>query len=353
MNLCKSFTEILSAKSTIKRLLNPLLVLQSSQFSSKPIKTLKESEVPELFGNQEELGFPFKTTNPLQEYVVLDVPKPKEIPWQSSIANSVNLIGSVSIPVQFEESDDGKFRAGTILSMEKTLGSTHLWIPLVFEGYLAHIAACHLKESDLIHVSGHLTGESPELSKERGHSSIQLMVRNISFVNESTRGKENCTTSKQDQRASSLSVNTSKDNSWRDLIDNPSQWTDYRKDKLDGLVKPKFPDFKRKDGGQALWIDGAPKWAISELQITFGKAEEFSRSNAQTQQESSSHGRTKKSSEESWKNLIDDPTNWWDNRAKKLNPKAPDFRNKVTREGIWLSSAPAWVSDKLPPVQTY
>ncbi|KAI3954334.1 hypothetical protein MKW92_002481 [Papaver armeniacum] len=352
MNLCKSFTEILSSKSTIKRLLNPLLVLQSSQFSSKPIKTLKESEGPELFSNQEELGFPFKTTNPQQEYVVLDVPKPKEIPWQSSIANSVNLIGSVSIPIQFEESDDGKFRAGTILSMEKTQGSTPLWIPLIFEGYLAHIAACHLKEKELIHVSGHLTGESPELSKERGHSSIQLMVRNISFVNESTRGKEICTTSKQDERASGLSVNTSKDATWRDLLDNPSQWTDYRKDKLDGVVKSKFPDFKRKDGGQALWIDGAPKWAISELQITFGK-EEFSRSNAQTQQGNSSQGNTKKSSEESWKNLIDDPTNWWDNRAKKLNPKAPDFRNKVTREGIWLSSAPAWVSDKLPPVQTY
>ncbi|KAI3863560.1 hypothetical protein MKW92_011885 [Papaver armeniacum] len=324
MNLCKSFTDILSSKSTIKRLLNPLLVLQSSQFSTKPLKTLKESEGPELFSNQEELGFPFKSTNPLQEYVVLDVPKPKEIPWQSSIANSVKLIGSVSIPIQFEESDDGKFRAGTILSMDKTQGSTPLWIPLIFEGYLAHIAACHLKEKDLIHVSGHLTGESPELSKERGHSSIQLMVRNISFVNESTRGKESCTTSKQDQRASSLSVNTSKDASWRDLLDNPSQWTDYRKDKLDGVVKPKFPDFKRKDGGQALWIDDAPKWAISELEITFGK-EEFSRSNAQTQQGNSSQGNTKKSSEE----------------------------NKVTREGIWLSSAPAWVSDKLPPVKTY
>ncbi|KAI3965396.1 hypothetical protein MKX01_042877 [Papaver californicum] len=353
MNLCKSFTEILSSKLTIKRLLNPIIILQSSQFSSKPIKKTEESEGrPEPFFNQEELGFPFKTTNPPQKHVVRDVPKAKEIPWQSNIANSVNLIGSVSIPIQFQESDDGKFRAGTILSLEKTQDSTSLWIPVIFEGYLAHIAACHLKEKDLIHVAGHLSGESPELSKERGHSSIQLMVHNISFVKESSRGKEGCTTSKQNERASGLSVNASKDASWRNLLDNPSQWTDYRKDKLDGLVKPKFPDFKRKDGGQALWIDGAPKWAISELQITSGK-EEVSRSNAQTQKESSFQGNTKMSSEESWKNLIDDPTNWWDNRAKKLNPKAPDFRNKVTREAIWLSSAPAWVSDKLPPVQTY
>ncbi|MCL7033566.1 hypothetical protein MKW94_022088 [Papaver nudicaule] len=81
------------------------------------------------------------------------------------------------------------------------------------------------------------------------------------------------------------------------------------------------------------------------------EAGELSRSNAQKQPESSSWGNTSKNSEESWKNLIDDSTNWWDNRAKKLNPKAPDFRHKVTREGLWLSSAPAWVSDKLPPAE--
>ncbi|KAI3951455.1 hypothetical protein MKW92_006501 [Papaver armeniacum] len=162
-----------------------------------------------------------------------------------------------------------------------------------------------------------------------------MMVRNISFVNESTRVKESCTTSKQDERASGSRIIIR--NKCR--LSGKTAWTDYRKDKLDGLVKPKFPDFKHKDGGQALWIDGALKWAISELQLTSGKAEDFSRSNSNT----------KRSSDVSWKNLIDDPTNWWDNKAKR----APDFRNKVTREGKWLSSAPSWVSEKLPPIQTY
>ncbi|KAI3863562.1 hypothetical protein MKW92_011887 [Papaver armeniacum] len=100
--------------------------------------------------------------------------------------------------------------------------------------------------------------------------------------------------------------------------------------------------------GLCLFLSFFSLYAISDVHL-----QEVSRSNAQTQQGSSSQGNTKKCSEDSWKNLIDDPTSWWDNRAKKLNPKAPDFRNKVTREGIWLSSAPAWVSDKLPPLQPY
>lgn len=45
-----------------------------------------------------------------------DLPRPSEIPWQSKVANSVNLIGHVQIPVQFEASPDGKYWAGTIIS---------------------------------------------------------------------------------------------------------------------------------------------------------------------------------------------------------------------------------------------
>lgn len=45
-----------------------------------------------------------------------DLPRPSEIPWQCKVANSVNLIGQVQIPVQFEASPDGKYWAGTIIS---------------------------------------------------------------------------------------------------------------------------------------------------------------------------------------------------------------------------------------------
>ena len=31
-------------------------------------------------------------------------------------------------------------------------------------------------------------------------------------------------------------------------------------------LKPKYPDFKRKDGDLALWLDSAPMWVLSELE---------------------------------------------------------------------------------------
>ncbi|XP_015953018.2 protein OSB2, chloroplastic [Arachis duranensis] len=53
---------------------------------------------------------------------------------------------------------------------------------------------------------------------------------------------------------------------WTDLLDDPKQWTDYRDSKRDGQVNPRFPDFKRKDGNGALWLNNAPKWVLSRLE---------------------------------------------------------------------------------------
>ena len=33
-----------------------------------------------------------------------------------------------------------------------------------------------------------------------------------------------------------------------------------------------------------------------------------------------------------WEAYFANPGGYWDNRAKKLNPKAPDFKNKTTNE---------------------
>ncbi|MCL7042167.1 hypothetical protein MKW94_025328, partial [Papaver nudicaule] len=130
-------------------------------------------------------------------------------------------------------------------------------IPIIFEGHLAQTAASHLKEKDLIHIAGHFSEEPPQFSLECGHCIGQVMVRQISFVKETPQARE-----RYYSRLKKLH-----DTFWSDLCGNPSQWTDYRKDKLNGLVKPRHPDFKRKDSGQPLWLNAAPEWAISELPV--------------------------------------------------------------------------------------
>lgn len=54
--------------------------------------------------------------------------RPRDIPYQAKVANSVNIIGRVKIPVKFESSSVGEHRAATVISLDKN----SLLIPVVF-----------------------------------------------------------------------------------------------------------------------------------------------------------------------------------------------------------------------------
>nr|PNR53240.1 hypothetical protein PHYPA_009616 [Physcomitrium patens] len=30
---------------------------------------------------------------------------------------------------------------------------------------------------------------------------------------------------------------------------------------------------------------------------------------------------------------------WWDNRFNNVNPRAPDFKHKITKKGLWIVSS--------------
>lgn len=53
-----------------------------------------------------------------------------------------------------------------------------------------------------------------------------------------------------------------------------------------------------------------------------------------------------------WRELIDHPERWFDNRFEKTNEKAPDFRHKTKKNeknfpvSLWLTSAPDWAKDE-------
>eukprot|EP00250_Pteridium_aquilinum_P019059 c24275_g2_i1 orf=1-543(-) len=46
-----------------------------------------------------------------------------------------------------------------------------------------------------------------------------------------------------------------------------------------------------------------------------------------------------------WKAYFADPSQWWDCREFKRNPKAPDFQHKISKEKLWLDGSrnPSWV----------
>ncbi|OWM86867.1 protein OSB2, chloroplastic-like [Punica granatum] len=267
-------------------------------------------------------------------------PRPSKIPFQAKVANSVHLIGRIHMPVQCQAAPDGKFWAGTVITRDQPSDSSPLWIPIVFEGDLANIAASHLKENDHVCIEGQLSADPPTIGVSPSQANVQVMVRSINFVEGSAHVKSTIASQKYEKPAATKQdLKKQIEDSWRNLITNPGEWSDYRKAKLDGLVNHKFPDFKRKDKTASLWLDTAPWWVLSNIDgIEFGGSD-----NTRPVKENKG--------DEAWKDLVENPEKWWDNRSNKPKSTYPDFKHKETREALWLDSSPSWVLSKLPPLK--
>ncbi|XP_010538289.1 PREDICTED: protein OSB4, chloroplastic [Tarenaya hassleriana] len=277
-------------------------------------------------------------------------PRPKEIPYQPKVANSVNLIGYVNQPVQFEASSDGKFWAGTVVSHGSSSDSSsvsdsdhNLWIPVIFEGDLARTAACHLKKDDRIHIAGQLFVDILPSGANLGQANVQVMVQSLHFVDNSLATKAFAMSDQEGVLKHSANVTRFGGvgaERWHDLLHNPEEWWDYRENKQNGMVNPKHPDFKKKDGSLALWLNTAPKWVLSDLEGV-----KFDTPVSKPRQVKQDNGG------ESWTDLLANPSNWWDNRLDKKHPRSPDFKHKETGVSLWLSDSPSWVLPKLPPLK--
>ncbi|KAG6532188.1 hypothetical protein ZIOFF_006027 [Zingiber officinale] len=173
---------------------------------------------------------------------------------------------------------------------------------------------------------------------------VKVIADKLSFVHDGN-----------SQSTPSFKANASKVYSqklWDDLVLNPLDWFDNREDKLNGLIHPKYPDFKNRKTYQGLWVNSAPSWVSERLEgLVFASREKEKLPPQQSSVDLLNFCAIKKTS---WKNLIDNPKDWWDNRSTKPKKTYPDFKHKETGEALWLSSfnTPDWVLSKLPPVET-
>ncbi|WIA11629.1 hypothetical protein OEZ85_011732 [Tetradesmus obliquus] len=157
---------------------------------------------------------------------------------------------------------------------------------------------------------------------------------------------------------------------WIDLFNNPNNYFDNRVTKRD-----RQPDFnsRAKDAENrrsGLWIDSkyTPQWVLDYL-APGGRSRNSSYSNNKSSY-SNSYGNqgggggdaympeeASSTKEAEWMELCNNYGNWWDNRANKMNPRAPDFKQKG-RTGqeiaLWISSrdtpqwVPAYIAARLP-----
>lgn len=214
--------------------------------------------------------------------------KPSEIPFHSNVANSVDLIGFVDCPVQFQALPDGRRVAKTVIfsttDLEGTSSSPSVSIPVVFQGDLAAIAKFHVKENDCIYVSGQLSGDDLPSVMNGNQRTVHLLVQIMNFVVGLKRNPTEISGLENDDDGvfvkkkkgnkkgfSSLNnsrktMNVEKWKDWRDLINNSKQWKDYRERKAKGTVKARHPDFKNEEKCVSLWLSNAPDWVLEGLE---------------------------------------------------------------------------------------
>ncbi|XP_050264320.1 protein OSB2, chloroplastic-like [Quercus robur] len=201
----------------------------------------------------------------------VEYPRPTEIPWTKEHSNSVHLIGIVGTPVEIKHlpSGNGKALAWTRLAVKKSSTLTS-WISLTFWDELAHIAFQHVEKGQQIYVSGRLVSDTVESEDGKQQTYYKVVVQQLNFVERSIsslplydRDSNSMMAGKKlgNNAASDMSI----EELWQAFFANPVDWWDNRKNKKN----PKYPDFKHKDTGEALWVEGRynPPWVKSQLAI--------------------------------------------------------------------------------------
>ncbi|KAK2970192.1 hypothetical protein RJ640_019660 [Escallonia rubra] len=174
-------------------------------------------------------------------------PRPSVIQWKKELCNSVQLIGIVATPVQIKHLSSGKVLAWSRLAVKKSPTDT-AWINLTFWDELAHVASQHIEKGHQIYVSGRLVSDTVEA--DDGKQQTYYKVKNYA-----------------------ANTTGSTEELWQAFFANPVDWWDNRKNKR----SPNYPDFKHKDTGEALWIEGRynPPWVKSQLSILDSRLESF------------------------------------------------------------------------------
>ncbi|KAI3682671.1 hypothetical protein L1987_82826 [Smallanthus sonchifolius] len=217
-------------------------------------------------------------------------PRPTEVPWKKELCNSVQLIGTVGTPVEFKQLSSGKVLAWCRLAVKKSATDT-TWINLTFWDEVAHIASQHLEKGQQIYVLGRLVSDTVDSDDGKQQTYYKVVVQQLKFVersppsapsndgdfnynyNSNSNSNSSSMTTGRKQKNYAANGTGSVEELWQAFFANPADWWDNRKNKR----SPNYPDFKHKDTGEALWVEGRfnPSWVKSQLSVLDSRMESF------------------------------------------------------------------------------
>uniref|UniRef100_K3XIT4 Uncharacterized protein n=1 Tax=Setaria italica TaxID=4555 RepID=K3XIT4_SETIT len=284
-----------------------------------------------------------------------DLPRPPTIPFQPKVANTVRLVGTVGAPVHLQRTPDGRFSAVSVLVQDRRIDFPSFWVPIVFKDDLAQVLA-HL----LSFVDSNVVDTEAVMDEEEGFMEVVEPEKKVEAKRVSSKyppGTFSGYRSKWDKF----------NKLWNDVITRPEDWNDHRPQKKNGSKSPKFPDFTNKVSKEALWLDSAQSTVLEKLDdVVFGsgyaacredkpystdtqKGTSTNWSKFRKSPDASASSKQKIEEEELWRDLLDNPANWWDNRTDKRSPKSPDFKHKESGKALWIGfKTPQWAVDALP-----
>ncbi|KAM7521658.1 hypothetical protein LguiA_011560 [Lonicera macranthoides] len=270
-----------SSRTTKTPLTNPHIPCMS--LNPKPLQSTLFSSPTSL--NKLCTNGRIKTSIRNDYYEPLEVPhypKPSEIQWKKEICNSVQLIGIVSVPVEIKHLSSGKVLAWSRLAVKKSPTDT-TWINLTFWDELALVAFQHVEKGHQIYVSGRLVSDTVESDDGKQRTFYKIVVQQLNFIERSGSSMAfNNGDSSEGRTPKHYAANSTRsiEELWQAFFANPLDWWDNRKNKRN----PNYPDFKHKDTGEALWVEGRynPPWVKSQLSVLDIKMESFHEQNAST-----------------------------------------------------------------------
>lgn len=109
MNFSRALTLLRSASSKQRLLRAPVASVHPHLFSTKASQN-KRSVQKKVKPSPEQ--------DELKTDPIMKLKRPTEIPFQTRVANTVNLIGTVGVPVQKETLSDGRVTAVSVLIQE-------------------------------------------------------------------------------------------------------------------------------------------------------------------------------------------------------------------------------------------
>ncbi|CAM6096009.1 unnamed protein product [Calypogeia fissa] len=242
----------------------------------------------EVGGQQQEQQQP----QPQAENGEVTVPRPPVIRWEKDLANGVQLIGRVGRDVEIKYLDNGKVVATTSLAVNKSQRNEEpSWFSLEIWDELAEVAAHHVAKGEQIFVTGRIIVDK-RMRDEVTFTNAKVIVRDFCFV-EAYNERRPYAPPKDD--GSNMDAP-------------PRSWS---------------PQQPSSDSAQGT---GGPKGSSG-----------------------GGYNEAALATEKRWQEYFADPSQWWDNRDTKRNPKAPDFKHKSTNEGLWVKSwnNPPWVEQQL------